>query len=836
MANRMRLFCALTASFILFSCAALYGNDAQAEKKINEIIKKMTIDDKVTLIAGNDMETFYIGRVNIPQLKMCDGPVGVRIGSATAFPSSICSAATWDPEMVYKVSSALAEEAKANGRNMSLAPCINIHRVPMGGRNFESFGEDPYLTSRLAVAYVKGLQDNKVIATVKHYACNNQEWERGTIDVKVDERALREIYLPGFEAAIKEGGSWSIMAAYNKVNGYHCSENDHLLNDILKNEWGFKGFVVSDWGATHSTVNAANYGLDLEMPKDDFFNDNLISAVKSGDVKEAVIDDKVRRILRAIFWLGLFDSQQPPAGGSLDTPAHRQVALQSAREGIVLLKNSGGLLPIDLSKVRSIAVIGPNAAVNQHGGGGSSTVTPFYSVSLLEALKKRIGGKVTINYAPGCTMESEVIPVESSALFTTYGNAKVNGLTGEYFNNKEMSGSPAMTRADSQVNFNWYGGSPSKYIHADVFSARWTGKLVPPVSDEYELQLASDDASRLFLDGQKVIDNWGDHSYVLKTAKVRLEAGKSYDLKIEYFENWGEAAVKFGWVRSGQLLNEAVEAAKRSDMVVLCAGLSWKFEGEGSDRKNMSLPVFQDELIEKIAAANKNTVVVMNSGAPVLMDKWLDAVPALVEAWFPGQEGGNAEADILLGDYDPSGKLPVTFPAKWEDCSAYGSYPGKGGQVFYSDGIFVGYRHFDKQGTKVVFPFGYGLSYTTFEYSNLAITPGVAADDKISVEVSFDLKNTGQREGAEVAQLYIKDTESSVERPPKELKGFKRVNLKPGETTKVVFKLNKRSLAFYDINKKDWTAEPGEFEVLVGGSSRDIKLKGVFILQKGKLL
>jgi len=833
--SRARVF--LAALILLLSyCPLPYADDPQVEKKINGLIKKMSLDDKVTLIAGSDMDTYPIEKLGIQRLKMCDGPVGVRRGQATAFPSSICMAATWDPEMVYRVSSAIADEAKARGRNMSLAPCINILRVPMGGRNFESFGEDPYLASRMAVAYVKGLQDNNVIATVKHYACNNQEWERASIDVKVDERALREIYLPAFEAAVKEGGSWSVMAAYNKVNGYYCSENKHLLNDILKKEWAFKGFVVSDWGATHSTIDAANYGLDLEMPKGNFFNDDLTDAVRSGDVKESVIDDKVRRILRAIFWLGLFDAKATAYGGALDTPEHRQAAFESAREGMVLLKNSGALLPIDLGKVKSIAVIGPNASVNRYGGGGSSAVTPFYSISLLDALKKRLGGKTSIRYAPGCLMENELKPVESSVLSARYNNATVKGLTGEYFNNRDLSGSPALTRVDGQVDFNWHGGSPDKKIRADVFSARWKGRLSAPASDEYELQLASDDGSRLYINGELIIDNWGDHSYELKGAKVKLEAGKSYDLVIEYYDNWGEASVRFGWVRTGQLLNDAVEAAKRSDIAIVCAGLSWKFESEGSDRLDMALPDYQEDLIKAVAAANKNTVVVLNNGAPVTMDRWIDAVPALIESWYAGQEGGSAVSEILLGSYNPSGKLPTTFPRRWEDCSAYGSYPGEGGETSYSDGIFVGYRHFDKKETDVLFPFGCGLSYTTFEYSNLLIKPEFVSDGKIDIEVSFDLKNTGRRQGAEVAQLYIRDIESSLERPVKELKGFKRVELEPGKTKRVTFRLNRRSLAFYDAGKMDWVAEPGEFEALVGSSSRDIKLKGTFTLQKGRLL
>jgi beta-glucosidase len=824
-------------SFLLFSGATVYGEDRQVEKKIDELIKKMSINEKVTLIAGNEMETYPIGRLGIPKLKMDDGPVGVaRSGPVTAFPSSICMAATWDPDIVYKVSTALAEELKAKDKNMSLAPCINIHRAPMGGRNFESFGEDPYLSSRLAVAYVKGLQDNKVIATVKHYACNNQEQDRGTIDVVIDERALREIYLPAFEAAVKEGGSWSVMAAYNKVNGYHCSENDHLINDILKKEWGFKGFVVSDWGATHNTVNAANYGLDLEMPKGDYFNTNLVNAVNNGLVKESVIDDKVRRILRAMFWLGLFDTNPAPAHGTLNTLEHKQVALQISREGIVLLKNSGGILPIDIDKVKSIAVIGPNSAIDRFGGGGSSEVTPAYTVSPLDGLKKRLGDKVTINYALGCKLDGETTPIESSAVYTVFNGKKVNGFLGEYFNNQSLQGVPALKRVDKHIDFQWGRGLPADGIQQEHFSARWTAKLVPPKSGEYEISLMSDDGSRLFLDGKEIINNWRDHGEETKNTTVNLEAGRGYDLRVEYYQNTGDASVRIGWDLPGELAAQAVEAAKKSDIAIIFIGLSKRFEAEGSDRKDLNLPPNQDELVKKVSEANKNTIVVLNTGAPVIIDEWVDNVPALLEMWYPGEEGGNAIADALLGNYNPSGRLPMTFPVKWEDCPAYSNYPGRNGQVLYSEGIFVGYRYFDKKGTKVLFPFGYGLSYSTFEYSNLEITPVVVRDEKIDFEVSFDLKNTSQREGAEVAQLYIKESAPAVERPVKELKGFKRVELKPGEALKVTFKLDKRSLAFYDVDKKDWTAKPGEFEILVGGSSGDIRLKGVFTLQSGKLL
>lgn len=809
--------------------------ELQVEKKIEDLLKQMTLKEKVTLIAGNDMNTIRIERLGIPSLKMCDGPVGARWGDSTCFPSSIAMAASWDVDLIEKISRAIAEEVKAKGRHMLLAPCININRVPMGGRNFESFGEDPYLTSRLAVSYVKGLQGQKVIATPKHYACNNQEWDRGSIDVRVDERTLREIYLPAFEAAVKEGGALSVMAAYNKVNGFHCTENSHLLNDILKGEWGFKGFVVSDWDATHSGVNAANSGLDLEMPNNKNFNESLIKAVKNGEVKESAVDDKVRRILRAIFFAGLFDKGKEGGKGELDTPEHRQVALQSAREGIVLLKNEKNILPIDIGKAISIAVVGPNAAVNRYGGGGSSAVKPYYVISPLEGLRKKIGNRAAVNYSLGCSLEYEISAVDSSVLFTEYNGAKVNGLYGEYFNNKNLEGEPVLKRIDKQIYFDWAGGPPAKEVDSDGFSVRWTGKLVPNISGEYELSIASDDGARLYFDGKLIINDWRDHSVEVHSSTVSLEAGKEYDLRVEYYESRGAAIMKFGWGKPHELLNAAVDLAKKSDTVIIFAGLSEKFEGEGFDRKDLNLPDNQNELIEKICEANKNVVVVLNTGAPILMDRWIEKVPAVVEAWYPGQEGGNAVADVLLGSYNPSGKLPVTFPLKWEDCPAYSTYPGSGGKAYYSEGIFVGYRHFEKRNIKALFPFGHGLSYTAFLYSDIKVAPDVISDRE-EVNISFNLKNTGIREGAEVVQLYLRDIDSSVERPLKELKGFQRIILKPGETRRINFKLDKKAMSFYDANKKDWTAEPGEFEVLIGSSSQDIRLKGRFFLTEGKLV
>lgn len=811
--------------------------DPATEKSINDLISQMTLEDKVKLLAGKEMDTFPIDRLGIPTLKMCDGPVGVRVDKAVCFPASVSMAASWDEGLLKKVGQALAREAKGKGRNMLLGPCVNIHRAPMGGRNFESFGEDPYLAGKMAVAYIKGVQAEKVIATVKHYAVNNQEWDRGSINVVVDERALREIYLPAFEAAIKEGGSWSVMAAYNKVNGFHCTENNHLVNEIMKDEWGFKGFMVSDWGATHSTVNCANFGLDLEMPGMEFFNQKLVAAVKSGQVKESVIDDKVRRILRAMFFAGLFDKNASSVDRALAGSAeNKEVALQCAKEGIVLLKNDKNTLPLDITKIKSIAVIGPNANIARTGGGGSSEVSPLFSVSPLNGLKEKIGNKAEINYSLGCKFEQEMVIIESSALATTYNGEKVSGLLGEYFNNKDFKGTPALRRVDKQINFDWQDKSPAPGINADDFSVRWTGKLAPTMSREIEFTMLSDDGLRIWFDGKLIFDNWKDQGAEFKKVPLKVEAGREYDLKVEYYESKGSAVAKLGWDRPKEIRDEAVALAKRSDVVIIFGGLSNRYESEGFDRPTMDLPENQDILIEEICEANKNTIVVLNTGSPVAMSKWIDKVPAVVEAWYPGEDAGNAIADVLLGNYNPGGKLPTTFPLKWEDCPAYGNFPGGDGQVNYPEGIFVGYRYFDTKNVKVLFPFGHGLSYTTFAYSNIKITPATLPGGGFIVDVSADIKNTGTREGAEVAQLYVSDKEAGVPRPVKELKGFQRVVLKPGETKTVNFQLNKRSMAFYDVKKKDWVAEPGEFEILIGSSSQDIRLKGAFVLEAGKIM
>jgi len=801
------------------------------DERVEDLLKRMTLEEKIDMLGGTGFATKPNARLGIPELRMTDGPLGVRIDKSTAFPSGINLAATWNPALVEKIGHALGREVKAHDAHVLLAPCVNIARIPNGGRNFESYGEDPFLASRMAVNYIKGLQSEGVAATVKHFAANNQEHERMFVDAQISERALNEIYLPAFKAAVQEANVLCVMNAYNKINGHFASENDYLLKDKLKNEWGFAGMVMSDWGAVHSSIPTANGAMDLEMPEGEFLNQkNLLPAIQKGEVMRSTIDDKVRRILRTIFKLGLFEKPSLKDNYKVGAKENREAAFLAAREGIVLLKNQENILPLDFSKIKSLAVLGPNADKCRTGGGGSSQVDPIKAPSPLEILQKNFGKKVKINYAAGVKLDGESIPIPSKYLSTDTGE---EGLFGEYFDNMELNGKPTYSRVDKELYFDWGGGSPfdKRSWKTDNFSVRWTGKIKPAVSGEFILDLTSDDGVRLFLDDKLVIDHWTDHAPESREYQVNFTAGKEYKIIIEYYENGGGAVCKLGWTLPGEdPMTAAIKAAKQSEVVLLFAGTSAAYESEGFDRQDLILPKNQDELIEKIIEVNKKVIVVVNAGSPVLMDKWLGKVQGVVFAWFGGQEMSYAISDILSGKFNPSGKLPVTFPKRWEDCSAFSSYKKESGITQYSDGIFVGYRHFEHNKIEPLFPFGFGLSYTNFAYTNLKLsTNELSQNDKLNL--TFEIKNTGKVAGSEIPQLYIRDVKSSVERPVKELKGFSKIFLKPGETKTITFTVDKSALSFYDVNSKSFVAEPGEFEILIGSSSEKIELKDKFVLK-----
>ncbi len=822
--------------FIASFCAAdipVYQNQsAPIEDRIEDLLSRMTLEEKAAMLSGDStrFDSKPNARLGIPALRMTDGPVGVRWERSTAFPVSVCMVATWNPDLIYTLGQALGQEAKAKGRNVLLGPCVNIHRVPQGGRNFESFGEDPYLASRIVANYVKGVQSGHVIATVKHFACNNQEFERSSIDVKIDERTLHEIYLPAFRAAVQKGGAWAVMSAYNRINGQYCSSNTHLLTDILKNCWGFQGFVMSDWGAVHSVVPTLYAGLDIEMPTGRYLTvDNVRQALREGRMKPSKIDDKVRRMLRAMFSTGIYD-QTVVDSGACDTPEHRAIALKVAREGMTLLKNENDILPIRDSKVKSIAVIGPLAANLSYGGGGSSHVTPIHTISPLEGLQSKAGKNFSVQYAEGTFFLDNLSTIPSECLLPPGENNVKHGLLGTYYANDHFEGEPVKKQIDPTIDFDWNWSGPSG-MNPEYFSVIWEGRLQAPEDGDFVLAIGSDDGSRLYINGKMEIDNWGGHAVLYKFAKIPLEKEIPVDIRIEYNELSGGAGIHLKWQKAEENpLEKAVALAKASDMTVLFVGNTPDVETEGMDRESLTLSPSQEELVLAIAETNPKTIVVLHCGAGLQMDKWIERVPGLLLAWFPGQEGGDAIADVLLGNVNPSGKLVTTFFKRWEDCAAYSNYPGTDDEVKYAEGIFVGYRHFDAKGIEPLFPFGYGLSYTDFGYSNLSISPKRIKPGE-SVAVQFTLKNTGKLQGAEVVQLYLGDEKASVKRPVKELKGFQKVDLKAGEQKMISMTIQPDDLKFFDICTSDWKAEPGKFNVFIGSSSRDIRLKGSFILQ-----
>jgi len=800
------------------------------EERVEDLLKRMTLEEKIEMLGGTGFETKAIERLGIPPLNMADGPLGVRWDNSTALPSGILLGATWNPEIVTEFGKVLATETKAKGRHVILAPCVNIARIPVGGRNFESFGEDPFLTSRITVNYIKGVQNENVVATVKHFAANNQEHQRDFVNTIVDERTLNEIYFPAFKSAVEEANVLAVMCAYNKLNGPYCSENDYLLVDVLKNKWKFNGLVMSDWGAVHNSLPVFNSGLDLEMPTGKYLNaDSLFQKIKSGELSELKLDDKVGRILRVMFTIGLFDGYQYDST-KVNTDKHKQVALNIAKDGIVLLKNENSILPLDLNKIKSIAVIGPNSKVAITGGGGSSMVVPFKSVSPLEALQNKIGDKVKIIFAQGSMIDGDTNPIDPRLLFTNR-DEKENGFKSEYFTNMNLEGEPARLNIDKSISFMWNDKGPFEDFQKDNFSVRWTGYLKPDKSDKYTFDVSSDDGVRLYIDDKLIINDWNDHAVLTNSYTMELNAGQLYKIKLEYYEKGGGAIIKFGWRKPNeQLISDAITAAKNSDIAIVFAGTNANYESEGFDRKDLVLPNEQDDLIKRVAEANPNTIVVLTTGSPVLMDDWLNNVDGLIEAWFAGEQAGSAIVEVLLGETNPSGKLPMTFPKRWEDCSAFDSYKKLDGTTIYEDGIYVGYRHFEKNNIKPLFPFGFGLSYTTFKYNDLKLSSkDVNQNDKLLVK--FSVKNTGNVNGSEVVQLYIKDIKSSIDRPVKELKGFKKVNLNPGEEKVVELTIDKNALSFFDPKTKEWTAENGEFEILIGSSSQDIRLKEKFILK-----
>lgn len=697
--------------------------DANEQAQIESLLKQMTLDEKIGMLHGNSKFTSTgVARLGIPELHLSDGPHGVREeisrdswaaagwtnDSCTYFPTGTALAATWNPALAMQGGEALGEEARWRGKDILLGPGINIMRTPLNGRNFEYMGEDPYLASKMCVPLIQGIQSKDVAACIKHYLGNNQETDRGTVNVEMSDRALHEIYLPGFKAAVQQADVYSLMGAYNKFRGTWCCENKFLMTDLLRDELGFRGIAMSDWAAVHTTVESANSGLDLEMGTDSAYNryyfaDKLLDAVKKGEVKESVIDEKVSNILRVMIKTKIIGEGRQT--GSFTTPEHSQAAYNVAKESIVLLKNDKQVLPIQSEKIKTIAVIGDNATRKHAAGGNSSGLKAKYEVTPLAGLQNRLGNSVKIAVAQGYEKQSSI--------------------------------------------------------------------------------------------------SW-DKGLTLKEDKTVQK----------------------------KLLAEAVELARKSDVAIVFAGINHDYDTESYDRPDMELPYGQEQLIQEVAKANPNTIVVFTAGSPLNLSRINDQVPAMVWAWYNGSEGGNALADVLLGKVNPSGKMLFTIPVSLNDSPAHamGNYPGKNLEVNYAEDILVGYRWYSTKNIDPMYAFGHGLSYTTFEYSDLQTTVVPSAEGQV-VQVSFKLKNTGTMDGAEVAQVYVADLESSVLRPEEELRAFQKVFLKAGETTDVSLQIKAADLAFYSESAKKWVLEPGDFEIRINSSSRDNRLKNTITLK-----
>jgi beta-glucosidase len=819
---------------------------AEPESRVEALLKQLTLEEKLAMVGGTD--NFYVRgneRLHVPRLRMADGPLGVRnVGPSTGYAAGIALAASWDTLLAGRIGTFIGHDAHARGVQIMLGPGANIYRAPHCGRNFEYFGEDPYLASRMTVAYIKGVQSQGVSATVKHFLANDSEFDRHGTNAVIDERTLREIYLPPFEAAVREAHVGAVMASYNLINGQHASQNVPLNVDLLKKEWGFDGVLMSDWYSVYDGVAAANAGLDLEMPEGEFMSPTVLAeALRTGKLSLEALDDKIRRILRLSLRFGWLDRdpQQPELSWPLYSQEGRKLALESARASMVLLKNEHGLLPLDDKKLKRLAVIGPDAFPALPAGGGSAQTRPFQSVSFLEGLSTRLAGKAEVTYRRGLLTWEELF---GKSVWRTEGATDAGGKRGErgerglkaeYFAGRDFAGPALTTRVDDHVDFYWAKGVEAPASQKE-FSARWTGAFVPEKTGDYRFVATTYglDTYVLWVDGKVVLDR-SQAKQPLGVKVLHLAAQKPVAIKLEYRHHDHHARIALGVRALDAFIDpDAARLAAQAEVAVVFAGFDPATEGEGADR-TFALPLDQEELIARVRAANPRTVVVLTSGGGVDMQPWLDKIPALLETWYPGQEGGTALAELLFGDVSPSGKLPVTFERRFEDNAVFKSYyPQKGHgddhTVTYDEGLFVGYRHFDKHSLKPLFPFGFGLSYTTFKLDHLTVLPGKMEGDG-PVTVSCEITNTGTRAGAEVAQIYLSETGAKVVRPVKELKGFAKVTLAPGETQRVSVTLDRRALSTFDVASKTWKATPGTFKVLVGPSSRDLRLFGELVLR-----
>lgn len=798
-------------------------SDASNASDVADLVGQMTLQEKCTMVRGETPWTIPgCARLGIPDWCVSDGPVGVRgraMGPGLLMPGPSAIAATWNASLVEEIGSALGEECVDRRVDMLLAPTVNLHRSPRGGRHFESYSEDPELSSRIAVAFISGVQSRGVGACVKHFVANDQEFERHTIDVRVDERSLREIYLPPFEAAVKEAGVRAVMAAYNFVNGHHACAQPDLLVRLLKEEWGFEGFVVSDWGAIKETVAPARHGLDLEMagPGRHWGNGQIQAAVEAGEVDESMVDDKVRRIIGFLDFAGRLGTETDHNEKSIEHPEHRALARQAATESIVLIRNTASALPI--AATQTVALIGPGVAQTTLTGGGSASLIPHRESSVLDSMTGRLGDRL-VGTAGGIDMRRKAPAIPAEWLGP-------DGVTCELFDGAGFDGEPFETVARPGTFNVWFGDSfPAD---RDAISVRMSFDMTPVETGRHRVCALGFGHATVAVEDQPVADNSigrfsGGLGLFGGVGYVDLEAGRTYRVRVEHLPR--DTAEVFSMVDMGielaastreDDLLEAERLAQEADVAVVVVGSNAEWEAEGTDRESIELPNGQDELVQRVLAVNPNTVVVLNCGAPMTLP-WLDDVAAAMLAWYPGQEGGHAIADVLLGDAEPGGRMPTTWARDERDTPSFLHYPGEAGAVRYEEGVFVGYRGYDTSDVEPMIPFGHGGSYTTFEWGS-PVVAGRGTDRVVELPIT----NTGDRRGSEVVQVYIAPHVHVVPRPTKELAGFAKVSIEPGATETARVALKGRSFARWDTATGRWVVDAGTYSIVVAASAIDVR-------------
>ena len=823
--SNMKFRFVLPAALALLLALNVNGQEItkEAKDRASGLVKQMTLDEKLDYIGGyNDFYIRAIPRLGIPEIRMADGPQGVRNDTkSTLYPSGVVSASTWDRELVRKMGEQIGKDCKARGVGFILGPGVNLYRTPLCGRNFEYFGEDPYLASETAVKYIEGVQSQGVISTIKHFCANDEEWDRYDVSSEVDERTLQELYLQTFRKAVMKAHVGAIMSSYNMVNGEHTPENPHLIQDIMRGQWGFEGIYMTDWGAAYSGIASANAGLDLEMPSGKYMNPEAIkAAIKNGVVDERMIDEKVQHILQTLIAFGMFDKPRQDKSIPENNQESATTALTVAEEGIVLLKNDGGMLPL---KKGNYVVLGPNADVTVMGG-GSGQVHPFSTVTVAKGMSEA-GKQFKANYISTTHGNTQI--AETGEFFTDV-SCKTAGLIGQYFANKKLEGQPAATRTDAGIEFEYSGKeSPIASFPGDEFSIRWSGTYCPLKDEKVTFSITGDDGFRMTLDGKSIIDDWGNHSAEERKYSFDAKKGQKYALGIEYYENRDDAVMKFEYTVTGEGLKKWQKDIQNADAVIFCGGMNQSIEGEGFDRP-FEIPAEQIDMLNEIYELNKNIVVVMNCGGAVDFSGWSDKAKAIVYAMYPGQEGGTAVAEILTGKVNPSGKLVYSIERRAEDNPCFNTYHETKGisgfrdtdlkKIQYSEGLFTGYRGYEKNNVAPLYPFGFGMSYTTFEYSSLKVKK-VGKKGSNSVEITFEIKNTGKTDGAEVAQVYVGEVKPSVVRPARELKGYEKVFLKSGQKKKVMITLDDEAFQHYDVMSKGFVVDPGDYRIWVGSSS-----------------